>query len=337
MIALLAVFAHARPAPAEAPVVWPPPPEPARVRAELPIVTSDWARRPPHTHGFAQVLRSLVGARAAVGFKKPYGVTTDSRGRVFVSDTGWGKVLVFDRAGRAFSWVGDAGQGALQKPAGLTTDARDHLYVADLAVGAVLEYDERGAFVRTWGSGRMTRPVAVAWNPVTDALWITDSKEHQIEIVSLATGETRSLGARGSADGAFNFPTNLAAGPDGRMYVVDTFNFRVQVFGPDGTFERKWGANCDTYGCFAKPKGVGVAPDGRVFVADAAFNNVQVFDPDGVLLLAFGGVGNGVGHLYLPAGLHVDDSDHVYVVSQYNWRVNLYDYLGDGAPDRRTR
>ena len=35
--------------------------------------------------------------------------------------------------------------------------------------------------------------------------------------------------------------------------------------------------------------------------------------------------------MYLPAGLHVDDNDQIYVVSQYNWRVNLYDYLGDGV------
>ena len=112
---------------------------------------------------------------------------------------------------------------------------------------------------------------------------------------------------------------------------MDTFNFRVQVFEPDGTFSRKWGDNCDTFGCFAKPKGLSIAPDGRVFVADAAFNNVQIFEPDGRLLLAFGGVGNAPGRLYLPAGMHVDDQRRIYVVSQYSWRVNVYDYL-DGAP-----
>lgn len=330
MIVLLAALsARARPAPAEV-LVWPPPPDAARVRSADTIVTSDWARRPPDPRLSTRLWRALVAPRAAVGFKKPYDVTTDSTGRVLVTDTGWGKVLVFDRDGRHFGWIGDAGQGALQKPAGIAVDGRDHVFVCDLALAAVLEYDAEGAFVRTWATGRVTRPVGVAWNPATDELWVSDSREHQLEVLPLSGAAPRSIGGRGSAPGEFNYPTNVAAGADGRIYVMDTFNFRVQVFGPDGVVERTWGANCDTYGCFAKPKGMAVGPDGRVFVADAAFNNVQVFDPDGALLLAFGGVGNQPGRLYLPAGLHVAPDRKVYVVSQYNWRINVYDYLGDG-------
>ena len=48
--------------------------------------------------------------------------------------------------------------------------------------------------------------------------------------------------------------------------------------------------------------------------------------------LAFGGWGNGPGQMYLPAGLHIDDDNQIFVVSQYSWRVNLYDYLGDRSP-----
>lgn len=329
MIALLATAVLARERPAEPDVVWPPPPDEPRVRSEDPIVTSTWARRPADPSRLLQVWLALVGPRRPVPFKKPYGVAVDSRGRVFVSDTGWGKVMVFDRSERRFSWVGDAGQGALAKPAGLAIDARDHLFVADILLGAVFEYDPEGRFVQARGVGRLTRPTAVTWNPVTNALWVTDTKEHQLEVLPLAGGEPWSLGSRGAEDAQFNFPTNLAASRNGEVYVMDTFNFRVQVFGPDGAFLRKWGANCDTFGCFAKPKGVAVAPDGRVFVADAAFNNVQIFEPDGALLLAFGGVGNGPGRLYLPAGVAVDAADRVFVVSQYSWRVNVYDYLGD--------
>lgn len=313
------------------PLVWPAPPEAARVKSLDTISSSRWARRPRGASAVASALGTLLSSREDVVFKKPYGVTTDSTGRVFVSDTGWGKVLVFDPARRRFGWLGDSGQGALQQPAGITTDDKDHVYVADLALGAVYEYGPDGAFIRAWGADRLTRPVGVAFNRATSELWVTDSKEHQIEILSLQTGNGRTIGGRGAADGQFNFPTNIAASGDGRVYVMDTFNFRVQVFASDGRFERKWGSNCDTFGCFAKPKGLAVAPDGRVFVADAAFNNVQIFEPDGQLLLAFGGVGNAPGRLYLPAGLHVDDEQKIYVVSQYNWRINVYDYLGDLA------
>lgn len=314
----------------EAPIVWPAPPEPARVRAVDEIVTSDWAKHPDGAKGLGPALSRALGPRNTVGFKKPYGVAADDRGRVFVSDTGWGKVLLFDPQQREFGWIGDSGQGALQKPAGLTLDARGHLYVADLGLGVVNEYDDHGAFVRAWGGDRFIRPVGVAWNPVTNDLWVTDSREHQLEVFDLDTGTVRSIGTRGSDPGMFNYPTNVAAGPDGRVYVMDTFNFRVQVFDEQGAVLGTWGRNCDGFGCFAKPKGIAVAPDGRVFVADAAFNNVQIFGSDGTLLLAFGGVGNGRGRLYLPAGVAVSPDAHVFVVSQYNWRVNVYEYLGDG-------
>jgi DNA-binding beta-propeller fold protein YncE len=326
MIALLlsSALALGR-APAPEPVVWPPPPDPPRVRALDEIVTSDWARMPPEKRGF-----STRRPRAnAIGFKKPYGVAANAQGLVYVSDTGWGRVLRFDPTGRTFRWVGESGQGALSKPAGLALDGRDHLFVADLSLASVYEYDPEGKFVRSWGGDDVTRPVGVAWNPLNNTLWVTDSRDHQLELYDLTTGERRTVGSRGSEPGLFNFPTNIAAGADGRMYVMDTFNFRVQVFDQNGVFERSWGRNCDGFGCFAKPKGIGVAPDGRVFVADTAFSNVQVFGPEGELLLAFGGVGNGPGRLYMPAGLTITSNSLVYVVSQYSWRVNVYEYLGD--------
>ena len=43
----------------------------------------------------------------------------------------------------------------------------------------------------------------------------------------------------------------------------------------------------------------------------------------------FASVGNGPGQLWLPSGIHIADDDQIYVVSQYNWRVNTYKYLGE--------
>ena len=41
--------------------------------------------------------------------------------------------------------------------------------------------------------------------------------------------------------GEFNYPTDVALGPEGTLYVADGFNDRIQVFGADGRFLRKWG------------------------------------------------------------------------------------------------
>jgi DNA-binding beta-propeller fold protein YncE len=43
-------------------------------------------------------------------------------------------------------------------------------------------------------------------------------------------------------DGQFQEPWGIAVAEDGRVYVADTWNHRVQVFDSDGTFLTKWGA-----------------------------------------------------------------------------------------------
>lgn len=38
--------------------------------------------------------------------------------------------------------------------------------------------------------------------------------------------------------------------------------------------------------------------------------------------------GHGPGRLWLPAGLHIDQDDKIYIADSYNYRVNIYQYLG---------
>lgn len=307
---------------------WPPPPEPTRIRWLEHIANSAWAEPPTELGLFVS---KLTGHQQTFTFKKPYGVTTDSSGRVFVSDTGWGGVLVFDRTGHKFGWRGDRGDGALSKPSGLATDDRDHLFVADINLQRVHEFGPDGGFIRTIGAGTLIQPVGLAVDREKRRLWVVDDRLHGLAVFDLESGALiKTVGKRGSDDGNFNFPTNIAIGAT-EIYVTDTFNFRVQVLDRDGNFLRKWGKNCDSFGCFSRAKGIGLDSAGNVYVTDAAFNNVQIFDPKGKLLLFFGGIGNGPGRMWLPAGMHVDSQDRVYVVSQYNWRVNIYQSFPTGT------
>ncbi len=117
---------------------------------------------------------------------------------------------------------------------------------------------------------------------------------------------------------------------------MDTFNFRVQIFDPDGRFLGKFGSIGTGYGQFSKPKGIGVDSEGHVYVVDAAFNNVQIFNPEGRLLLHFGEFGNRPWQFWLPAGLSIDENDRIYVADQYNKRINIYQYLPE-SPSSRDR
>ncbi len=129
-------------------------------------------------------------------------------------------------------------------------------------------------------------------------------------------------GERGSGFGQFDEPRGLAVDADGRVYVADTGNRRVQVFDSEGHFLAAWqGGEAD----FVEPVDVAVDGRGRVLVLDADQGWVYRFDAEGQSLGRFAGPGD---ELFHPRGLAVDGQDSVYVADTGGNRVVEYDFTG---------
>ena len=85
---------------------------------------------------------------------------------------------------------------------------------------------------------------------------------------------------------AFNRPIALAIGPNGRLYVNDWGNRRVQVFerGADGTYPPSAfltvaaGGN-DIPNQLVDPRGIAVDDQGRLYIADREAYRVLVYEP----------------------------------------------------------
>ena len=219
----------------------------------------------------------------------PVALAFSDDGRLFVSDSFAGQIVVFEPTGKP---IAAFGKSTLGRPGGLAVDsARKRLYVADAKFNQVSVFSTEN-YSSQQTIGRAAKP--------------TD------------------LGA-----GALSGPSNVALDSKGNLFVTDTFNCRIQVFDPAGSVLRVFGTQGVRPGNFVRPKGIALDSEDHVYVVDAAFNNLQVFTTEGKPLLVVGSGGDQPGQFMLPAGLATDREDRVYVTEQriLDGRLQVFQYL----------
>jgi uncharacterized protein (TIGR03663 family) len=138
-------------------------------------------------------------------------------------------------------------------------------------------------------------------------------------------------GSNGNGDGQFVNPRNLAAAPNGQIYVADSGNHRIQVFDKDGNFLFKWGSEGAGPGQFSEPWGIAVAADGTVHVADTWNHRIQTFTAQGEFVRAFGTFVNvqhdaqaEPGKFWGPRGIAVGPAGNLFVTDTGNKRVQKF-------------
>ena len=230
-----------------------------------------------------------------------------SKGKIYVSDRLYKKILLIDLVKKEFDYIKDTGVGTLSNPANMWMDEDGLKYVADMGRKQILVYDENDEFSKVYGDvDQFKKPIDVA--VYENRIYVTDIELNKVIVLDKDSGKTvQEIGGLGKEDGMFYKPSYLSVDIEGNLYVTDSFNFRVQVFDPNGKFLRNIGFHGDVSGAFSRPKGLAIDKYKHLYVADAAFENVQIFDGDtGKLLLFFGGFGGARGSMYLPSAVHID-------------------------------
>lgn len=280
----------------------------------------------------------LVGKRRALKqIARPQDIES-VKGRIYVLDRTFKKVLIVDLAKKKLDYIKDEREGALGDPMGLSVTADDTKYVADAARKQVLVFDKDNKFVRAYGEkDQFERPMDVAAHG--SRVYVVDYSKSALVVVDKESGKTvQTIGQAGERDGQFNRPTHVGVDREGNVYVNDAFNFRIQKFDTKGTHLKNYGYQGDTLGGFARPKGIAVDNGGLVYAVDAAFENTQIFDPVSTdLLLYFGGYGPHAGSMYLPSSLHID-YDNIEYFQQFadkDFKVEYLVYVGNLLGDRK--
>ena len=306
-------------------IFWPNPPEIKRIEFVRAVSKpKDLGIHP----GILKRLVNYIVGRASAPIVSPYGIATDSQGRLYVVDTFLKRVHVFDAARNQYFFF-PADRTMLASPIGIAIDKRGIIYVTDSKRGVVYIFKDKGkTFLSTIGRGIFKRPTGIAVNPKTSELLVVDTLQSRIFRFDLAKRSPKgSFGTDGAMTGMFHYPTNIFVTLTGDIIVSDALNFRVQIFSPKGRFLFTFGRMGDAPGTFSRPKGVAADSDGNIYVVDALFDNIQVFDKSGRLLMAFGEHGTGYGEFWLPTGIYIDNNDLIYVSDSSNKRVQIFRYL----------
>jgi DNA-binding beta-propeller fold protein YncE len=212
-------------------------------------------------------------------------------------------------------------------------DAQGNLYVLDGTLKRVHVYDASGKFLRMMGDDiKWSRPSGLAVDAARKRLYVVEtggvsSEEHRVRALDLDSGKLLfDIGKRGDGPGEFNLPRDAVVGADGLLYVVDSGNFRIQVFDAEGKFVKTFGAIGRQTGQFSRPKEIAADDQGNIYVADSAFGNFQIFTKEGALLLDVGSRGNsdGPARFMLPSGIAVDSDGRIYMVDQFFRKVEVF-------------
>lgn len=179
--------------------------------------------------------------------------------------------------------------------------------------------------------GQFQNPRGVAVAP-DGSIYVADSRNHRIQHIS-ASGKVLNVWG-GFADattgeasgGTFNEPWGVAVGPDGSVYVADTWNHRIQKFTAEGQFITMWGyfGQAERPEAFWGPRGVAVDAQGRVYVTDTGNKRVVIFTADGQYIAQFGGAGVEAGKFDEPVGIALDGEGNIYVADTWNQRVQVF-------------
>lgn len=267
-------------------------------------------------------------AGAAAGFNGPQGITRDSAGNLYISDTNNHRIRKIDSSGNVTTIAGSVsgnsdgtGTAALfNGPQGIARDSVGNLYVVDANNQRIRKIDSAGVVTTisgsTSGSGNGTGTAALFQNPKaitldsSGNLFVTDSSNNRIR--KIAVGSSGSFGTDctvttltgstfGSVDGVASaalfskslggITTNFGS----LLYVVDSGNNSIRKVDSAGNVTTLAGGasgTADGFGTnaqFSSPQGIARDNAGNLYVVDNGNNNIRKIDTAGNVTTIVGG------------------------------------------------
>ncbi|MDY7108229.1 MAG: SMP-30/gluconolactonase/LRE family protein [Planctomycetota bacterium] len=232
-----------------------------------------------------------------------------------------------------FGSTGDA-LGQFAYPRCLAVDrGNDLIYIID-KTARVQRFSLDGEAQFQWRMPAMEagKPTGVSVAP-DGRVFVADTHYYRVIAYTPDGEEVLRFGSYGEGPGQFIYPTDIAFGPAGRLYVAEYGgNDRIQVFTAEGEYLFEFGSFGESEGQFNRPQAIAFNADlTELYIADACNHRIVVTAPDGRWRRRFGAPGTGAGELHYPYGLTLLEDGSLLVAEFGNNRIQRF------SPDGRSR
>ncbi len=171
-------------------------------------------------------------------FWGPRSIAFDSKGHLYISDTGNKRIQVFDSDGKFLRQIGGIGAtaGKFEEPVGLAIDENDNLFVADTWNRRIQKFNSKLEYVAEWPiEGWESQSVVNKPYLAVDAagrVYVTDPENYRVLMFDNDGKFQAAFGQYGVDVSSFNLPIGIAVDRQGNIFVSDSANARIMKFAP---------------------------------------------------------------------------------------------------------
>lgn len=217
---------------------------------------------------------------------KPIGLSFAPDGNLYVADTHYHRVLVYNDDGEIVKQFGEYGDqdGCFIYPTDVAFSGDGRVFVGEYGGNdRISVFDKDGKFLSSFasfgsGEGQLSRPAALCVDKDGKLLYVADACNHRIAVYDLDGNLIKYIGSPGTGPGQLRYPYDLTILKNGRIAVCEYGNNRIQLFDPEGNSLGMYGSAGRDNGQLAYPWAVAADKDGRLFIVDAGNNRVQVWE-----------------------------------------------------------
>jgi DNA-binding beta-propeller fold protein YncE len=236
-----------------------------------------------------------------------YDVELDSSGKIYVSDSIKHCIYVFTSTGTFDYSIGNgpgSANGQFYTPYGLTVDSNDKIYVADNGNNRIQVFTASGDYEYSIVNIDDPGDVAVDKN---GKIYVTQETSFQVLTASGNFDYSIGKDTKGTGQGEFDFAFGIDVDSDGKIYVADVGNYRIQVFTASGVYDYSiphW------FGLgFGGYYDVALDNSGKIYVSDSSQGRFVVYTAEGNLDYSIL-----VNDTLFNTGIDVDNNGRVYLV-----------------------